>query len=271
MAESLSGEDPSLNSMILRPAPLAGRVVGNAISGWPDTQTLLTNGKVLVAGGDPEAYGAEVGAGVYDPATGTFTPTGNMNTARDIHTATLLPVGTVLIAGGQVNGGGTLTSAELYDPISGTFSATGGMVTPRCCHTATLLNDGKVLIAGGTLGFGGTLASAELYVPTVLVPAQVVTNLRFDRTSVVAGASYSVNVSGSNLTPQTFFDVRFTAPGSNGSDVVLNWQRGVAAGHDVSVGTGAGTWTINGVRAHQIEADHSGNFVPVNATITVSP
>ena len=142
-----------------------------AITGWPDTQTLLANGKVLVAGGDPEAFGAEVGAGLYDPGTGTFTPTGKMNTARDFHTATLLPDGSVLIAGGQVNGGGVLTSAELYEPISGTFRATGGMVTPRCCHTATLLNDGKVLIAGGTVGFGGTLASAELYTPLLLVTA----------------------------------------------------------------------------------------------------
>ena len=113
--------------------------------------------------------------------------------------------------------------------------------------------------------------SAELYVPSVLVPAQVVTGLRFDRTSVVAGSSYSVNVSGSNLTPQTFFDVRFTSPGSNASAVVLNWQRGLAASHDVPAGTASGSWTINGVRAHEIETDHTGSFFPVSATITVSP
>jgi hypothetical protein len=27
---------------------------------------------------------------------------------------------------------------------------------------------------------------------------------------------------------------------------------------------------INGVRAHDIETDHTGNFIPVSATITVS-
>jgi len=102
------------------------------------------------------------------------------------------------------------------------------------------------------------------------IPAQVVTDLQFDRRNVVAGSSYSVNVS-SNLTSQTFFDVRFTSPRSNDSAVVLNWQRGLAASHDVSAGIPAGNWTVNGVRAHEIETDHTGSFVPVAASITVSP
>src|SRR5204862_8262419 len=34
------------------------------------------------------------------PADGRWSPTGNLNTARDIHTATLLPNGLVLVAGG---------------------------------------------------------------------------------------------------------------------------------------------------------------------------
>jgi len=78
-------------------------------------------------------------------------------------------------------------------------------------------------------------------------------------------------LSGSNLTSQTFFDVRFTSPGGNDSIVVFNWQRGLTASHDVAAGIASGRWTINGVRAHEIEADHTGSFVPVSATITVSP
>jgi photosystem II stability/assembly factor-like uncharacterized protein len=118
-------------------------------------------------------------------------------------------------------------------------------------------------VYAGTAG-GGVFA-------ITFVPDLVVTELRFDRTSVVAGGSFSLNISGPNLTSQTYFDVRFTSPGSNASAVVLNWQRGVAATHGVPAGTASGTWTINGVRAHEIEADHTGSFFPVFATIGVSP
>jgi hypothetical protein len=68
--------------------------------------------------------------------------------------------------------------------VPGMFTATGDMTTARVGHTATLLLDGRVLIVGGD-----KTGSAELYDPT----------------------------------SQTFFDVRFTSPGSNDSAVVLNW------------------------------------------------
>jgi hypothetical protein len=181
-----------------------------------------------------------------------------------------------LIAGGRgwdtINGRccyatGNRAAAEIYDPSSSTFKLAGSMTAQRLYHTATLLLDGTTLMTGGS----PSESRAELYVPSVLVPAQVVTSLQFDRPSVVQVSSYSAIFSGSNLSPQTFFDVRYTAPESNVSDVVLNWQRGGAAGHDVSAGIAAGNWTINGVRPHEIETDHTSTFFPVSATITVSP
>ena len=122
------------------------------------TATLLSNGKVLVAGGH------DASAELYDPTAGTFAPTGSMSVGRSTHTATLLPNGKVLIAGGQ-NVTGALATAELYDPNSGTFTATGTMAAARAYHTATLLANGKVLIAGGS-NLTNDLASAELYDPT---------------------------------------------------------------------------------------------------------
>jgi hypothetical protein len=116
---------------------------------------------VLVAGGDNGSTLSS--AELYDPATGTWSSTGSLGTARENHTATLLPSGKVLVAAGHNDSSGYLNSAELYDPASGSWSSTGSLVPVRYNHTATLLPNGKVLVAGG--GNPGPLSSAELYDP----------------------------------------------------------------------------------------------------------
>ncbi len=66
---------------------------------------LLPNGKVLVACGQDISVGgsrdtAINSAEIYDPATGTWTFTGNMSIGRGSHTFTLLNDGRVLATGG---------------------------------------------------------------------------------------------------------------------------------------------------------------------------
>jgi hypothetical protein len=137
------------------------------------TATLLTNGKVLIAGGSPSVPAS---AELYDPVPGTFSATGNMTNGRVFHTATLLADGKVLIVGGCANLTllldcilPALSSAELYDPVMGNFTPTGSMTTGRAAgFTATLLPNGKVLIVGGTTdpSRGVFVATdAELYDP----------------------------------------------------------------------------------------------------------
>jgi hypothetical protein len=240
---------------------------------YDTTSTLLTNGNVLIAGGDGD-FGVAANAELYNPSIAMSMIAGDMVHARAGHTATLLRDGTVLVAGGDTSSGALPNlTAELYNPSTGTFEATADMTSPRSWHTATWLMDGRLLIAGGYDSSSSfprsSTSSAELYVQSMLSPAQIVTKLRFDRTSVVAGSSYSVDVSGSNIGSRTFFDVRFTRPGSVSSEVALNWQTGVVSSHDVPSAIALGNWTINGVRAHEIETDHTGIFFPVSATIAV--
>jgi N-acetylneuraminic acid mutarotase len=113
------------------------------------TTTLLSNGKVLVAGGARD--GNETGAAeLYEPTSGTWTNTGSMRVPRQAHTATLLHNGKVLVAGGY-NGDSSFTglnSAEIYDPTTGTWTLVAPMNHNHFLHAATLLMSGKVLVVG---------------------------------------------------------------------------------------------------------------------------
>ena len=136
------------------------------------TATLLQNGKVLIAGGYAQVGFFQVtyaSAEIYDPVTGTSTPTGSMLVDRASHTATLLANGKVLVTGGLRYDPVTFAStnpasAEIYDPATGQWQSAGSLSTGRQTHTATLLQNGKVLVAGGY--FTNYLSSAELFDPT---------------------------------------------------------------------------------------------------------
>jgi len=82
------------------------------------TATLLSSGKVLVAGGFISNTSPLASSELYDPATNSWSSVGAMAVNRGFHTATLLNSGQVLIAGGSPNGyaSAAISSAELYTP-----------------------------------------------------------------------------------------------------------------------------------------------------------
>jgi len=118
------------------------------------TATVLTNGHVLIAGGqyNSGANGGQATAQVeiFNPSTGKIAPAAQMGVARAGHTATLLPDGRVLVAGGYTQlGNQALTSAEIYDPVTGGWSSTGSLNAGRAQHAAVPLASGQVLVVGG--------------------------------------------------------------------------------------------------------------------------
>jgi N-acetylneuraminic acid mutarotase len=137
-----------------------------SVARFGHTATLLASGMVLVAGGCTAALCSTDTAvsELYDPASNTWSTTGNLNTARYYHTAVRLKTGKVLAIGGST--GTASTSCELYDPSTGTWSNAASTSAARYLNGTTLLSDGKVLVTGGAIGGRFPQSSAELYDPT---------------------------------------------------------------------------------------------------------
>jgi len=153
--------------------PATGKFSEAAKMATPRTDfsaTLLTDGKVLVAGGvDVKGEsGTELvaSAELYDPASGKFSPTGSMTIARFaaggisvanglqfMHTS-LLADGRVLFVGGDEQAQGSTVyqpTAEIYDPATGVFSATAALPVSDIGNdnnSSVTLKDGRVLIPG---------------------------------------------------------------------------------------------------------------------------
>src|SRR5439155_23733596 len=127
----------------------------------------LPDGSVLIAGG--LRYGITTfrdttllaSAELYDPVTGTFTPTGDMVDGRTSPTATLLNNGKVLITGGY---GRDVphTVDELYDPATGAFNRVD---MASAGSKASALFDGRILIVGGLYSSTGLLYDPATHTP----------------------------------------------------------------------------------------------------------
>lgn len=115
-------------------------------------------GKVLVAGGYFFAGGHnDVAAGIaeiYDPASGTWAPTGGLAFPRVSSDAVSLADGKVLVAGGMGTGEERVagsTFSQLFDPATGAWAPTKPMNHARVSGSwLTRLVDGTVLAIGGS-------------------------------------------------------------------------------------------------------------------------
>ncbi|MEU7144801.1 kelch repeat-containing protein [Nocardia sp. NPDC046473] len=158
--------------------------------------TLLSDGAILLAGGEDGRRNPLSLSARFDPAAGTWTATAKqLNVARRLHTSTRLADGKVLVTGGitgpvTVPARGT-NATEIFDPANGgTWTAVASMNEPRFSHSATLLTDGTVLVAGGcsarSADTNRAVRSAEIYNPgtNTWTTVKPMTDIRFGHTAI---------------------------------------------------------------------------------------
>ena len=129
------------------------------------TMTLLTSGKIIVAGGRD---GNAVLKSTEIFSNNVFAAGPDFNQGRAGHTATRVGDSQVLFAGGYTTAGslGSATNtieALLYtsEPVQ-MVAAPANMLSARALHSATLLNNNLLLVAGGVGAGESTISTAEL-------------------------------------------------------------------------------------------------------------
>lgn len=185
------------------------------------TQTLLGNGKVLLAGGlyfGSATAHSELASGT----TMSSTAVAPMLTAHYAHTANLLADGSVLVVGGYGGDGTAIASTERYRPGLNTWTAGTAMNTPRAEHTATLLDDGRVLAVGGRNAAGQMLDGAELYDPAtdLWTPVAAPGIARRNATATLLRTGNVLVVGGTDSADQPLARVDVFDPHT------LTWRRG---------------------------------------------
>lgn len=117
----------------------------------------LSDGRVLVVGGQTVAGSYLSSCEIYDPVQNTWTLKASLNDPAGTGALVLLENGKVLRVGGAFK-----TSCELYDVNDDAWTYTGAISAARNIYNAwTRLADGRVLVAGG-YGFNSTV---EVYNP----------------------------------------------------------------------------------------------------------
>jgi uncharacterized delta-60 repeat protein len=181
--------------------------------------TLLSNGKVLVAGGaSPSTL---TSAEVYDPAGNTWTTVASLTYARYAHAAIRLQDGSVLVAATQLGN----VPCEIYNPASGSWAITAGL-GGGFSNFLFALPDGRFLFFDGTLFLAPSPAGPWTQGPAMPVGSNPVSAalLKDGRLIVTGGLAASVQADVRVYDPVAntwSLDAPLASPRSNHQTVTL--------------------------------------------------
>lgn len=196
-----TGDGVLASAVIYDPAKNAWRATG-AMKGARagHRAASLADGRVLVVGGgDRVGYpcaaihpncmiATSIGtAEIYDPGSGTFSPTGDLAQPRLAFTLDALPDGRVVATAGAAANQG-LTSVELFDAKAGRWSKGPALDGQRLYHGSAVLG-GALVIIGGKIVNVGPLTTTDV--------------LDVDKSTWRRAASVNIPRTGAKLVPLT--------------------------------------------------------------------
>jgi len=116
----------------------------------------LTDGRVLVVGGDGSSTLGTTATTIFDPIANTWSHVQNMHTPRWYPTATELGDGRVLVVSGNVTQTTWADTPEIYDPAANTWTLLPNISTPQVHEEeyplSYLLPTGKVMTIAPSVG-----------------------------------------------------------------------------------------------------------------------
>ena len=151
---------PNLKAMLWAPGggrtlwdPVTGQVSALADAGFDQFcsgHVLLSDGRVMVAGGHISNDVGLPRAAVYNPATNTWTPAPNMNAGRWYPTVTTLPNGDALVVSGSIDTTvGVNTLPQVYQAATNTWrSLTSAQIGQAYYPRMFVAPNGRVIEVG---------------------------------------------------------------------------------------------------------------------------
>lgn len=194
---------------------------------------LLSDGRVLVAGGHDNSYTAVASAELFDPTSGAFAATGTMATPRQDLALVALKDGRALAIGGFQSDGGSVQGTELWE--DGAWTPGPDLPEPRHNASAFVADDGRVIIFGGADNAIAYPQRVLIFDPTddsLAMSASDVSTARGAHTAHTLADGRALMIGGYYTSPVANVDVIFADGRASPGPAIPGPRRSACAAND---------------------------------------